>query len=84
MLKQVLNKKCGISSDTTSRVFAAYTGYRQSTRLRELCRRESNHGAGSGGEQGARVPQAGTGFDHAKECEACSAFGTTTCLLTSL
>lgn len=81
MLEQVLNEKCGISSDTSC-MFTAYTGYMQSTRLREPCRREGNQGAGSGGEQGARVPQAGIDFDHAKECEACSAFGMTTCLLT--
>lgn len=32
----------------------------------------------------SRVLQAGAGFDHAKELEACSAFGVTACVLTSL
>lgn len=32
----------------------------------------------------SRVLRAGSGFDHAKELEACSAFGVTACVLTSL
>lgn len=50
--------------------------------LREFSGRESQRRAGSGGGRGARVPQAVTGFDQAKELEACSAFGMTTCMLT--
>jgi len=61
MLRQVLNKKCQIASDTSC-AFPAYTGYvlllrvqerSRSARLREFSGRESNCRAGFGGGQGA-------------------------------